>query len=574
MQYVKLSKDYSYSSIFLLLRLKAIQSAFLACAVVLASFVWQGNIGFNIADEGFLWYGVQRVMLGEVPIRDFMAYDPGRYYWSAVLMSLCNNNSIIALRGVVTIFQAIGLFVGLLLIAHSVKKQNFLYLLISAITLLAWMFPRHKLFDISLSIFLIGALAFLVQKPTSRHYFVSGLCVGLVAFFGRNHGIFGVAGSFGVMLWLIIKRVESHKIIRGFTLWAIGVTIGFSFIIFMALLVPGFAIAFWESLRFLFELKTTNIPLPVPWPWRVNFSAMPLEDTIRGLLIGFFFIATIVFGTLSIAWAVLQKLQKKQISPALVAASFLALPYAYFAYSRADVGHLAQGIFPLLIGCLVLLATQPAKIKWPLSLILCTSSLWLMHVFHPGWQCHASKQWVNIEISGSNLVVDPDTANDYIFIRRLVDQYAPDGRSFIITPFWPGAYALLERKSPIWEIYALFPRSETFQKAEIERIKAAKPGFALVIDLSLDGRDELRFQNTHPLIYQYILDHFDRVPYSHPVYQIYKAKLDTYRPHCFIGDIPPEKIYSDVLKINDKLPPPRRKRMSPASKMGLILGVL
>ena len=130
-----------------------------------------------------------------------------------------------------------------------------------------------------------------------------------------------------------------------------------------------------------------------------------------------------------------------------------------------------------------------------------------------------------VEISGSNIIVDQGTANDVALLRELATQYAPDDQSFIAAPFWPGAYSLLERKSPMWGIYPLFSRSQIFQQAEIERIKRAKPGFAIVYDYPLDGREELRFQNTHALIYQYIQNHFDRLSDSpNPAYQIYKAK--------------------------------------------------
>jgi len=503
----------------------SIQILALTIFIVFALFIWQGNKGFSLWDEGFLWYGAQRVMLGEVPIRDFMAYDPGRYYWSAALMSMWGDNGIMALRGAVAIFQTVGLFVGLFLIARTVKKQNLFYLLLSAVTLAVWMFPRHKLFDISLSILLIGILAFLVQSQTNRRHFFAGLFVGLVAIFGRNHGMYAVAGSLGVMLWLSIKRTEGPGLIKGFALWAGGVAAGFTPVLFMALLVPGFAAAFWDSIRFLFEVKATNLPLPIPWPWLVNFNSAPLGESIRGLLVGLFFIATVVFGVLSIVWVLWKKFQNKQVSPVLVAASFLALPYAHYAYSRADVGHLAQGIFPLLVGCLVLLVTQPTKIKWPLALMLCTASLWVSHVFHPGWQCHINKQCVNIEISGSNLQVDTGTASDIGLLRNLSDQYAPDSQSFIATPFWPGAYALFERKSPMWELYALFPRTQVFERAEIDRIKMAKPGFVLVYDMPLDGHDELRFRNTHPLTYLYILDNFELLPNTpNPAYQIFIVK--------------------------------------------------
>jgi hypothetical protein len=90
-------------------------------------------------------------------------------------------------------------------------------------------------------------------------------------------------------------------------------------------------------------------------------------------------------------------------------------------------------------------------------------------------------------------------------------------------PFWPGAYPLLERKSPTWEIYAIFPRTGGFEQLEIERIKATTPGFILIFDYPLDGREALRFRNSHPLIHQYIQDNFELLPNSpNPAYQIYK----------------------------------------------------
>lgn len=505
-------------------RLLPLQPVALAVVAIAVLFIWQGNKGFSLWDEGFLWYGVQRVMLGEVPVRDFMAYDPGRYYWSAALMGLWGNSGIMALRATVAVFQAMGLSVGLLLIARTAGKRSLFYLFLSAVTLVAWMFPRHKLFDISLAIFLIGALAYLVEKPIGRRYFLAGFCVGLVAVFGRNHGVYGTVASLGIIGWLSCKRSEGVSPIKGLMLWAAGVVSGYTPIWLMLLLIPGFASAFWESIRFLFEVKATNLPLPVPWPWRVPFASLSTGAAIRDVLVGLFFMGELVIGVLSIGWVISQRLRNRPVAPALVAASFLMLPYAHFAYSRADINHLAQGIFPLLVGILAFLSTCSFRIKWPFALMLCAASVWVMFVFQPGWQCRADR-CVDVEISHSTLQVDPGAARDVSLLRNLASEYAPHGQSFIAVPYWPGAYALLGRKSPVWEIYPLFPRPEAFEREEIKRIQAAKPGFALIFDMPLDGHEALRFQNTHPLTYQYILDNFDPVAGSpSPAYRIFKAK--------------------------------------------------
>ena len=335
----------------------------LAVFVTLLFFLWEGNEGLNLWDEGFLWYGVQRVMLGEVPIRDFMAYDPGRYYWSAAFMSLWSDHGILALRISEAIFQVIGLWIALWLLARTVTRQNVLYLFLSAVILALWMLPLYKQYDVSISILLIGALAFLIEQPTSARYYLAGLCIGLAAVFGRNHGIYGFVGGIGVMIWLNIRRTECPRFGRGGLFFIAGVVTGFLPMLWMFLFVPGFLSRFWESIRLMFDMGSANIPIPIPWPWRVEFSAMPIGAAIRGVLFGLFFVALVVFGIFSIAWVSWRRFRKQPTSPTLVATAFLALPYAHYAYSRADTVHLAMGIFPLLIGCLAIVGKQSARVR-------------------------------------------------------------------------------------------------------------------------------------------------------------------------------------------------------------------
>lgn len=500
----------------------------MSCLVVSLSFAWQGHKGFSLWDEGFLWYGVQRVLLGEVPIRDFMAYDPGRYYWSAAFLRVAGDNGIVGVRATVAVFQVLGLFTGLWLIARSGSRERsdrLLFWMVSAAILVFWMIPRHKLFDISLSMLQMGVLARLVRHPTAHNHLIAGVCLGLVAIFGRNHGVYGAVAGLGVIVWLTLNQSRRPHFLKGLALWGTGILIGFLPIVFMGLLIPDFARAFWDSIRLLFEQKATNLPLPVPWPWTVAFSTVSAGEAVRGVLTGLFFMGVLAFGGLSVVWVVYRQWKGRPVAPALVAAAFLALPYAHYALSRADIGHLAQGIFPLLVGCLVMLSTARAWVRWPLALALCAASWGVVHAFHPGWQCLEPSACVEVDISGDTLQIGPGTANDVVMLRQLAERYSPNGQSFLAVPFWPGAYALLQRPSPMWEIYALFPRSGDFEKKEIDRIRASDPGFVLVMDHPLDGREDLRFKRTHPLIHGYILNHFDPVQHTGgSVYQIYAAR--------------------------------------------------
>ena len=431
----------------------------ISVTTALALFLWEGAKGLNLWDEGFLWYGVQRVMHGEVPLRDFQAYDPFRYYWSAALMGLWGGDTgMLGLRASDAVLQVIGLFCGLLVIARGARPdRNRLYLATASIALAVWMIPHFKMADMCASILLIGALTMLIEAPTARRYVLAGVCVGFSAFMGRNHGMYGLAASGAAILWLNLHRTQGPAFVRAALLFAAGVALGFLPVVAMLLLIPGFASAYWEGIRFLFEIKATNIGLPVPWPWRADFSG-PVATIVRDVMLGVFFIATLVFGIVALIWVVWSRWQRKPVVPAFAASAFLALPYAHYAFSRADFYHLAFGIFPLLVGCFALALAKPgARTRWGVVGALLAASVLTMYGYHAGWQCRSAERCVDVEVSTSRMRVDPATAKEVDVLRRIARQYAAGGRNFVAAPLWPGAYALLDQKSPVWEIYALFP---------------------------------------------------------------------------------------------------------------------
>lgn len=102
---------------------------FFTSLCMIALFIWEGHVGINLCDEAFLWYGAAAVSHGKVPIRDFYAYDPGRYYLTAFIMKLLGNDGIIASRIAEVYVQGLGLFLALFLLirVQFAKKFNFIY---------------------------------------------------------------------------------------------------------------------------------------------------------------------------------------------------------------------------------------------------------------------------------------------------------------------------------------------------------------------------------------------------------------------------------------------------------------
>jgi len=210
-----------------------------------------------------------------------------------------------------------------------------------------WMFPWFKLFDISLSIALIGILSFLIERSSVHRYFLTGLCVGFIAFLCRQQGALGIIGSFGVMVYLAFKRENEPSILKGFLIWSAGVAMGYLPAFLMIALVPGYGTAFLESFFFYqITAKSGFPPMPVPWPWLAPFGRASIGAVLRWVLSGLFFMAPFIFGLSSLVFVICQRCHKRLVSSSLAASAFLSFPFVYYIFVTPDISRLGLGLFP------------------------------------------------------------------------------------------------------------------------------------------------------------------------------------------------------------------------------------
>jgi hypothetical protein len=494
----------------------------------LGVFLLEGHTGFNLGDEGYLWYGVQRVLHGEVPVRDFMSYDPARYYWAAGLLWLFHANGIIAVRAATAAFATLGVVVTGILVLRGASGRIVarLGLCVFAMLLcLLWMIPRWKGYDAAISVILTASLARVLVYPSARRFFVHGIVIGLAAMLGRNHGLYGVTACLLVTPVLMLGA-NRPVWLRCIPAWMAGVVLGFAPILIGLVRDHRFAVMFWESIRFvLFEYKGTNLPLPVPWPWTVPAQG-PLSALLGPWLVGCFFAALLLFCASGAAVVLQQVCRERRIAnPVFVACVATAIPYLNVAFSRADVQHLAQAILPCLIGFLV--CPWPSRSRatmQALSLLgLVITTLWVMLPMHPGYAMRTHPDWKSVDVRGDRVWMSADTATSVEDIEKLASRYVSIGGTILSVPVWPSAYALLGVRSPVYEIYPLFPRNDEFQDQEIAQLKQAHPQMVLVNDVALDGREELRYAHTHSGIWKYINTHYHQIgsPDREPQLKVY-----------------------------------------------------
>ena len=243
-------------------------------------------------------------------------------------------------------------------------------------------------------------------------------------------------------------------------------------------------------------------------------------DLLNGLSafsIGFIFLLLPLFylwATVSIIRTRPEDIARRTL---FIAATCVGIFYMHYAFSRADLGHLAQGIHPLLLALVALPAAYGFEhrkiivLGGLMSLLLLTSFGVVINASPYVQKLRNENQFRLSEVSGRMLWLNSGQADYLEAVKQALNQHASNREALLIAPYSPTLYAVLKRRSPIWEIYLDLPETQKRQREMIEDLEAARVNNVILIDDALDGRDDLRFRNTHPLVWQYIMKEFTPV---------------------------------------------------------------
>jgi hypothetical protein len=301
-----------------------------------------------------------------------------------------------------------------------------------------------------------------------------------------------------------------------------GVLVGYSPMILMALLVPGFFESVTDRLTILLERGATNVSLPIPWPWTVWTSPPPYIktlglDPLAGYIVGFFYLIWFVFLAAVGLFMLRDREPLTQARAVLVAATLVSLPYLHHASARAGITHLAQSIHPLLIG-LIAAAYLIPRIRFSQAVPVTVIALMLMSAasivtLSPAYKRYSSRSNIfKLALVGKDeIVLRKDIAREVRVAERIGKVMVAPDESVFIAPRLPAYYPIMRRKSPIKETYLTVKESVTRQEAMLEELEASNTQWAIIGDKALDDRDALRFRNTHPLVWKHIAENFERI---------------------------------------------------------------
>ncbi|HKW16397.1 MAG TPA: hypothetical protein VJO35_02695 [Terriglobales bacterium] len=513
------------------------ESVVLAAVVCLGVFSLQWRYGFNLGDEGWLWYISKRTALGDVPLRDFFSYDPGRYYWSAFIFKLLGRSGFYEQILANYLFAIIGLTLAYVAMVRAGLSRAWRILLLLLLGIVIG-FPRHKLYEQTQSLIAVAAVAFVFRaSDRPKRWLLLGVVIGLAAFVGRNSGVFCFVAA--LLAFVLLKvRGEPVRIAGNIGSLTAGTIIGYSPMICMILFVRGFARPFFESVLLTPHWAWS---LPIPFPWHVHVRGLRGVDLLQARAVSWLCVV-VPLTYLFLLWRTSRL--KRELDGAewlAAAASCAGVGFLIHAFYTADFFHIAQGVVPFVVAAGSFAASYASEDRLKLDsdfagdgaratpnraralssslaifgiLTLLVLACWLPMeplVEHLRTKAHAPSTVTLIAIAGRKFEVPREQADLMTTVATSLENCGARDGSFFAAPYYPGLYAFLGTRAPTWDTYFLWPRSNSTQQREIDSLRRNHTAlFLLNREFAMNGRDGLKVNSTNPVLLAYITAQYER----------------------------------------------------------------
>ncbi len=101
---------------------------------------------------------------------------------------------------------------------------------------------------------------------------------------------------------------------------------------------------------------------------------------------------------------------------------------------------------------------------------------------------------------------------DFIKVAKQIHlQKIQQNEALLIIPKYPGMYAVLQRKSPIWNIYLLHQRTKEEQEKTIRTLGEQNVNWVILGDIYTKGVNNIHMRKTHNLLWEYLRSHFHTI---------------------------------------------------------------
>jgi hypothetical protein len=445
-----------------------------------------------------------------MPLRDFQAYEPGRYYILAGLSAFFGQG-LFGLRAGLALFAFTGIVFALLAFART--RPPFWALLLFGLVCAAWIYPRHKAVDWAVAAAAVYFALRLLEKPGIKTSLVAGVFTGIAGLVGANHLLYAFI-SFPLALMLLRAKGLTPELARPLVWWFAGVILGYGPGLFAFAFVPGALHSVADAVAGILAQGGTNLSLPVPWFWRPQIYGVEPVSNAMAAMAGVLFVLLPLFYGATLLKILLSKKDLISSNPLPAACACVGIAYLHHAFARADLEHLAQAIAPFLIGVLAAPAAfgraeggrRPIVTVWAL---LCLTTVLAVVSAHPAaLRLRAKIPWQQVEVAGESLVLAPEDAALVGAAKKMALLRQNKDEALLFAPFWPGLYAVSGAVSPLHTIYFLFPPGPGVEREMIRTLEEKNLSLALVGLAPLDGLKDRGFESTHPLLVKYLKENF------------------------------------------------------------------